>query len=149
MYDPNEKNIHLIWSCMTIDQPIKLDTSDQVSSARIDFPFLNSHPHLADGWSSLPNSVYLANKFSLSHFSINRCLTDVKTYGGRAQWRLPICFNQPQAFSYLKEFRREENEVVITYRGYGQEFVMDLDKVVSSDDQQKIVQYTEEIARSD
>ncbi|MDD5463257.1 MAG: hypothetical protein PHG00_16820 [Methylococcales bacterium] len=145
MYDHNERDIHLIWSWMTVDEVIKLDSSDQVYSALKKFPELHVHPHLAPGWSSIPNSIYLSKKHSLPRFSEIRCLTDMKSYDGRSRWRLPVCFNQPQAFTYLKSFSPENNDVIMSYRGYGQEFVLDLDKVSSVGDRQKILQYIDNI----
>ena len=52
---------------------------------------------------------------------------------------------QPQAFSYLKEFTLDNDEVVVSYRGYGQEFVLNLDKVKSDKDRGLIRSYLSEL----
>lgn len=145
MYDHSERDIHLIWSWMTVGEVIKLDNNNQVNSALQKFPELNVHPHLMTGWTATPNSIYLSKEHSLPLFSDTRCLTDMENYTGRSRWRLPSCFNQPQAFTYLRSFSLEDNDVIINFRGYGQEFVLDLDKVSSHTSRQEILQYVDNI----
>lgn len=147
-YDHSERDIHLIWSWMTVDEVIKLDSHDQVNSALKKFPELSVHPHLATDWLATPNSIYLSKEYSLTLFSDIRCLTDMKNYSGRSRWRLPICFNQPQAFTHLSSFSPEHTDVIVNYRGYGQEFVLDLDKIDSNGDRQEILQYVDNIRSS-
>lgn len=143
-YKPGARDLHVIWSCMTIHSSLRLDEPDEVNIALGRFPELQHHPHLATGWSSLPNGVYLSDKHAFLPFSKERCLTDCTSYVGRSTWRLPICFNQPQAFSFLKVFQPNGNEVVISFRGYGQEFVLNLENVRSSDDRAKILAHVQE-----
>jgi len=144
-YVLDAQDIHLIWSWMTVGCALKLDTQKDIEAARAAFPDLNTHPHLATDWDALPNSVYVSGECAFPPFSETRCLTDLKRYEGRAKWRLPGCFNQPQAFSYLKSFNLSDREVIIRYRGYGQEFVLDLDKVSSASDRKEINDFIDKI----
>lgn len=144
-YDPSAWDIHLIWAWMTVGEVLQLDNSDLITSALKKFPELKVHPHLSSGWSATPNSIYLSKEHALLPFSNASCLTDMRNYGGRSKWRLPISLNQPQAFTHLKSFSAENNDVIVTYRGYGQEFVLDLDKVSASSDRRGIMQYIDSI----
>ncbi len=144
-YVKSERDLHLIWSWMTVDEVIKLDNSDQRNSALNKFPELSVHPHMAKDCSWKPNTIYLSKEHCLPQFSNIRCLTDTKNYGGRSTWRLPMCLNQPQAFTHLKSFSPDNTDVIIRYCGYGQEFVLDLDKVSTNGDRQEILRYVDSI----
>jgi hypothetical protein len=61
---------------------------------------------------------------------------------------LPRFFDQKDAFSYLNNFTADKNDVVISYRGYGQEFVLDLDKIRSNEDKEKITAFIKKITSS-
>ncbi len=94
------------------------------------------------------NSIYFskANEYKYFDYNDKRCLTD-KNSNKRSTWRLPAFFNQPEAFTYLKEknFELDGNDVLITYSGYGQEFVLDLDKVLDQSMRVQIQDYIQKI----
>jgi hypothetical protein len=145
-YVSDTPDIHLIWSSMIILKPLRLDTPKDVQMTVERFPQLAIHPHLSPDWSSKPNSIYLSEKHSMLPFAERRCLTDLSDYDGRAKWSLPVCFNHPEAFTYLNDFRPMGDKVAVSYRGYGQEFVLDLDKVPSYEDRQGILKYVDSLA---
>jgi len=138
-------DIHVIWSYMKIKDYADLDTNEQQTEALLKHPFLSTHPHIGDQ-RNMKNRIYLSDDYGYFSYNHKRCLTDLESYKGRATWRLPLCFNQPDAFSYLKDFHQEQDDVIITYRGYGQEFVLNLDKLKSDKDRQLIDLYLNEIA---
>lgn len=144
-YVDGAPDVHLIWSWMTVGSACKLDTQEDIISALADCPDLSAHPHLAADWNVLPNSVYVSGEYARLPFSESGCLTDLKSYEGRSKWRLPACFNQPQAFSHLKSFSLSGGEVIVRYRGYGQEFVLDLDKVAEVRDRNEILEFVHKI----
>jgi len=145
IYKRDAANVHVIWSYMTVLASLPLDTDADKKAALIRFPELQDHPHLIPEWASFPNGIYVSKEYALFSFSAERCLTDTKNYVGRATWRLPGYFNRPQAFSHLKAFTPEgDSEVVVRYRGRGQEFVLDLEKIESDADRQMIMRYVRE-----
>lgn len=145
-YVVGARDMHLIWAWMTVGSALRLDTAEQIAYALERFPELSAHPHLVGRWPP-PNGVYVSREQARLPFSEGRCLTDIKDYAGRAKWRLPGCFNQPQAFTFLtsKIFSPEADEVIVRYRGYGQEFVLDLDRVRSSGEREHIMQHLNDI----
>ncbi len=140
IYDIHQPDIHLIWSYMQINERIFLDSQDDQHIALNKYPFLAQHPHIGEQ-RGLKNSIYLSRKSSIFNYQDTRCLTDTKNYKGRATWRMPAVMNQPKAFSYLNDFSLDNDETIISYRGYGQEFVLDLDKVQSHEDKNLILTY--------
>jgi hypothetical protein len=139
-YLPSSRDIHLIWSWMTIGEAFGLGTQSQREQAKVNYQFLHRHPHLAD-WREAPNRIYISKEGDLLPYSTFRCLTECMEYRGRSTWRLPACFNQPQAFTFLKNFILDGDDVIISYQGYGQEFVLDLDMVSSENDRVEILTY--------
>lgn len=139
-YLPNSRDIHLIWGWMKVDRILDLGTKEQRDDAKVNYPILSIHPHMAD-WRTSPNRIYMSDRGGLLPYADARCLTDCLEYHGRSTWRLPVCFNQPQAFSFLKNFMPDGKDVIISYRGYGQEFVLDLEKVTSHDARSGIQSY--------
>ncbi len=137
-------DIHLIWSYMRIGESICLDTDEQQEEALKKHPFLHPHPHIGKQ-RNMKNCIYLSDNYKYFSYGEERCLTDVKNFRGRATWRLPNFFHQPEAFSFLKNFTLDQNDVVISYRGYGQEFVLNLDKVNLESDKEFIMSYIKEI----
>ncbi len=143
-YSQYSPDIHLIWSWMEIDK--KLDAGSKTIRKQVisNYPYLQPHPHFCD-MPELPylkiNSVYLSRNSELLNYSRYRQLTDCKMYSGRSTWRLPACFNQPKAFTFLKNFMLDGDDVIINFKGYGQEFVLDLDKVLSELDKADILAY--------
>lgn len=146
-YTKNSPDIHLIWSYMSIGDIVRIDTIRQQQSAIEKYPFLLSHPHIGDP-NGQSNSIYLSDKYRYFEHNQTRCLTDTIKYRGRATWRLPRFFDQKDAFSYLNNFTADKNDVVISYRGYGQEFVLDLDKIRSNEDKEKITAFIKKITSS-
>jgi len=144
-YVHDAPDVHLIWSWMTVGSALRLDTQEDINAALAAFPGLNVHAHLATDWDQLPNSVYISEEHGLLRFSRSGCLTDLRHHEGRSKWRLPACFNQPRAFSYLKSFSLSGADVIVRYRGRGQEFVLDLDKVTSVGDRERILEFIEDI----
>ena len=146
-YSPSSRDIQLIWSWMKIGDTLDVRTQCQREQAKINSPFLHLHPHLADS-PEMPNPsanrVYISEEGGLLPYLNSRCLTDCIEYRGRSTWRLPACFNQPQAFTFLKNFVLDGDDVIIRFKGYGQEFVMDLEKVSSEHDQARILAYLDQ-----
>ena len=142
-YLQSSRDIQLIWSWMKIGETLDIGTQNQREKALVKYPYLRAHPHFAD-WREPPNQVYISDEMGLLPYSISRCLTDCKEYQGRSTWRLPSFFNQPQAFTYLKNFIPDGVDVIINFRGYGQEFVLDLEKVSSEVDRTNILNYLEQ-----
>ncbi|MCK9245965.1 MAG: hypothetical protein M0P11_03310 [Anaerolineaceae bacterium] len=143
-YDYSQNDVHQVWACMTIGERLEIDKYEQEVEVLNRYPWLTCHPHIGDKDVSR-NCIYLSKKGRFFSYSDKRCLTDTKNYQGRSIWRLPRCFNQPQAFSYLKNFSLDGEDVVVSYRGYGQEFVLDLDKVTLDEERESIVNYLAEI----
>jgi len=139
------RDVHLIWSYMIVGAALNLDTQEDIAAALAGFPDLKLHPHLARDWDMTPNRVYVSEEHALLRFSEDRCLTDLRNYEGRSKWRLPICFTQPKAFTHLKSFSPEGDDVIVRFRGFGQEFVLDLGRVSSDADRMAILQYVNRI----
>lgn len=131
-YKPSANDIHQMWAFMEVKNSVYLDDENQIDQALESFPFLKHHPHVRKSIEG-KNRVYLSKSYQYFKFDQKRCLTDLKNYKGRATWRLPVCFYQHQAFSYLKEFTKQDHSTIVSYKGYGQEFVLDLDKVSELD----------------
>ena len=129
-YVENAPDVHLIWSYMKIDESLCLDTNAQQDNALKKYPFIIKHPHVGDQNGS-NNRIYISDAYQYFSFSAARCLTDMKNYKGRSTWRLPACLHQPDAFSFLNKFTLDGKDTLVSYRGYGQEFVLDVDKVKS------------------
>ena len=145
MADP--KDIHLIWSWMKIGEICDVAKPNQQQQASAKYPFLSVHPHIKVDWQEKFNRIYISDKGGLLPYSDSRCLTDRKEYKGRSKWRLPICFKQKKdAFTFLGEnnFNPEGDDVIIKFRGYGQEFVLNLEKV-SSGDKTKILAHLDQM----
>jgi hypothetical protein len=140
IYSPESRDVHLIWSYMVVGDTAILDDNVQQGEALDRYPFIASHPHVGDQDGG-KNRLYISKRSRRFAFHQKRCLTDVTNYLGRSTWRLPSCFDQPAAFSYLRDFSVRHDEVVISYRGFGQEFVLDLDLVRPRDDRELIIGY--------
>ncbi|ABK45546.1 hypothetical protein Mmc1_3055 [Magnetococcus marinus MC-1] len=136
-FDSTAKDLHLVWSQITVGKVIQLDSQQDQEAALQEHPFLINHPHVGkqDGGK---NRIYLSKSSELFDFHTQRCLTDTEKYKGRSTWRLPRYFNQPEAFSYLNNFSIDGHDVIISYQGYGQEFVLNLDKVKTNEEREHI-----------
>ncbi|MCP3673515.1 MAG: hypothetical protein GY829_03455 [Gammaproteobacteria bacterium] len=143
-YIENEPDVHLIWSYMDVGDVISLDSNEQQKLALLKYPFLSDHPHVGDQGHK-KNGIYISDEYQYFPYHRKRCLTDMKSYKGRATWRLPQFFDQPESFSFLNNFKKEKDDVVISYRGYGQEFVLNLDNVQSNQEREEISSYIETI----
>lgn len=129
---------------MKIEDTLYLDTNDQQDIAFKKYPFLKKHPHTGEQNGS-NNRIYLSQQHKFFSFDTKRCLTDINNYKGRSTWRLPACFHQPDAFSFLNNFVLDGDETVVSYRGYGQEFVLNLDNVMSDTDKNLIANHIDHI----
>jgi len=145
-YAEGKPDIHLIWSYMRVGDCITLDSDEQRTEALRKYPFLARHPHLYER-DGMKNRIYLSEQHQYFPYDENHCLTDLQCYKGRSTWRLPSFFHQPQAFSFLKNFSLKNDDVVISYRGYGQEFVLNRDHVKSSEDRSLILDYVDSLIR--
>lgn len=146
-YSPIARDIQLIWSWMKIGDTVDVRTQAQREKAKIIYPFLHLHPHVADSPDAPnpnANRVYISKEGGLLPYLSSRCLTDCIDYQGRSTWRLPACFNQPKAFTFLNNFVLNDDNVIISFRGYGQEFVLDLEKVDSENNRTKILAYLDQ-----
>jgi len=141
-----EPDIQLIWSTMRISDCVLLDTAEHREDALRKYPFLSRHPHLYSR-DCLKNRIYLSDQHHYFCYDEKCCLTDMQCYKGRSTWRLPAFFNQPQAFTYLKNFSQEKDDVIISYLGYGQEFVLNLDHVKLQKDQELILKFVDSLVR--
>jgi len=133
-YDKDSLDLHVIWGFMEVEEIIVLN-KENVKSIIAKYPFLENHPHV-EVKRKHPNILFLSKKngkkFKLQEKLV---LTDTKNYKGRSFWRLPRCFNQSQAFSYLKseKFVIDRSDVVVETPGRGQEFVLSLEKIGKAD----------------
>lgn len=141
-YDYSQHDVHQIWAYMTIGERLEIDKREQKEGVLSRYPWLKDHPHIGGNYDGR-NCIYLSKDGGFLDYADERCLTDTKEYRGRSTWRLPNCFNQPEAFSYLKNFSLDGEEVVVSYRGYGQEFVLDLDNVTEG--RESILKYLDGI----
>jgi len=142
VYVEKSKDIHLIWSYLKVGRINHLDNIYEKEKVVKDYPFLSVHPHIEASNKYTKNTIYLSKEFNFFKYSEKRCLTDLKTYKCRSTWRLPIYFNYPDAFTFLKNFRSyDESDVIINYQGFGQEFVLDLEKVKSKNAKNAILKY--------
>jgi len=139
-YKPEAKDIHIIWGWMSVGEMINLDNPKQREVVSEQYPCLAKHPHLAP-WRKAPNRIYLSDKSGFLSYSNQRCLTDCENYQGRSTWRLPSCFNQPEAITYLNKFSLCGGQVIITIPGRGQEFVLNLEKVESIESVNRIIDW--------
>ena len=140
-YVRGAQDLHLIWSYLVVGATVGLDTIEQQDRALNNYPDLINHPHVGGHKSGKKNRVYLSSEHKYFGFQRERCLTDLENYRGRATWRLPACFHQPDAFTYLNNFTLDGDHTIVSYRGYGQEFVLDLDKVKSESEKHMIDEY--------
>ena len=126
-YKKNAPDIHLIWSYMEVEK--RLIVKDNKEEILKDYPFLAKHPHIEVKRKN-PNVIFLSKKFKKLKFHKNIVLTDIENYKGRSYWKLPKFFNQPQAFSYLKNFMQINDEYVsVQSPNRGQEFILNLENV--------------------
>ena len=132
---------------MKVGNMALLDTNKDQRDSLLNFPFLSLHPHIGEQGNG-KNRIYCSDEYKYFYYDKKRCLTDLKKYEGRSTWRLPSCFNQKDAFSFLNNFTEELNYTVIRYQGYGQEFVLDLDKVKNKKDQLAIIEELEKYIQS-
>lgn len=144
IYSTSSLDLHIIWAYMKIERIIDLSEINKQEVLK-DFPFLSSHPHWVFEFSK-PNIIFLSSKIKLFNYDQKRVLTNLDRYKGRSYWKLPIYFNQPQAFSFLKNFAVENHSVHVKSPGRGQEFVLNLDKV-DSKERELILQYLKSILR--
>lgn len=140
-YKAGAKDIHVIWGWMSIGEIINLDDLHQKEMASEQYPDLIDHPHLA-AWRKAPNRIYLSGDSGLLSYSGESCLTACERYQGRSTWQLPISFNHPEAFTYLKRFTPCGDQVTIQIPGRGQEFILALEKIESSSDVDGIIDWT-------
>lgn len=137
-------DIHLIWAWMRIGELIELDSIESRKKALKQFPYLSSHPHFAE-WRKAPNRVYLSHGAGILPYMQHSTLTDCSNYQGRSSWALPRCFNQPQAWTYLRRFTNSGDRVLIRAPGRGQEFVLDIDRASSSQEKEAIISWLNNI----
>jgi len=143
-YKAGAKDIHVVWGWMDIGEIINLDNVQQREIAFEQYPNLADHPHLAP-WRNSPNRIYLSGNSGLLSYSGKACLTDCERYQGRSTWVFPICFNHPEAFTYLNRFSPCGAQVSIQIPGRGQEFVLDMEKFESSSDVAGVVDWANEL----
>lgn len=146
-YSSNARDIQQVWGYLKVDEKRIIDSEVDRKNVLSQLPWLSDHPHIKrPKTGTYKECIYISReKHGLLSYRQDCCLTDMKNYRGRATWRLPECFNQPQAFTYLKNFVQDGNDAVVQFRGYGQEFIFDLDKVKSDADRQKIVAHIEKM----
>ncbi len=144
-YIQEAPDIHLIWGYMDIGVINYLDNKEEKEKTLNTYSFLLSHPHM-EALYNKKNTIYLSKNYKFFNYDSKFCLTDLKEYKGRSTWRLPACFKQPEAFTFINNFDSDNNQdVVISFQGYGQEFVLDLEKIKSENDKREIFTYLEKI----
>lgn len=130
VYSDEYPDIHLIWGAMEVGEIIKIDESTK-SKVIKKYSFLekNKHPHLY--LQGDPNIIFLSRKWKVFKFNESLILTNLNPYRSRSVWKLPLIFNHPEAFSYIKKenFSVSGDHVIVEVPGRGQEFVLDLEKV--------------------
>ena len=146
-YTSDALDIHLIWSYMEVGEILKIDTVEEKQKVLNIYPFLENHAHMYIS-ENVQNSIYLSKKHRYFKYDEIRCLTDLKDYKGRAKWRLPNYFNHSEAFTFLKDLQKDNNDVIISHRGYGQEFVLDLESnSITQKDKEDILKYISQIIK--
>ncbi len=149
-------DLHLIWAYMEVGDVLRLDTQKEKEEALNKYTFLQDHPHLEESFchNSIKghNSLYLSSAGKYLYFDKydeSKCLTNNRDNESnkRSEWRLPSFFNQPDAFTFLKEknFKLDGNDVLINFSGFGQEFVLDLEKVSDITSRNNIADYIQKI----
>ena len=147
-YIQESPDIHLVWSYMNVGVINHLDNNEKKERTLNKYPFLLKHPHMEALYDNTKNTIYLSKEYKIFNYDNKFCLTDLKEYKGRSTWRLPACFNQPESFSFLKNFDSDNNQdVIITFKGYGQEFVLNLEKIKSETDKREIFEYLQKILK--
>ena len=126
-YKKSFPDIHAVWMIMEVGEIIRIEP-ERIKDILNIFPFLKKHPHIKIKNKS-PNAIFLSRRWKKLKFQESLILTDLLDYKGRSYWRLPKYFKQPQAFSFLKDFTLDDQDVLIKSPGRGQEFVLDIEKV--------------------
>ncbi len=147
-YIQESPDIHLVWSYMNVGVINHLDNNEKKEKTLKKYPFLLKHPHMETLYDNKQNTIYLSKDYKIFNYDSKFCLTDLKKYKGRSTWRLPACFNHPEAFSFIKKFDSDNNQdVIISFKGRGQEFVLNLEKIKSENDKREIFEYLQKILR--
>ncbi len=135
-YKRKSPHLHVIFKAMIVEEIINLDEQSKASVIK-KYPFLKKleHPHLY--LNKHPNVIFLSQKYWKPKFSKKLILTkldDDISKIKRSIWELPDFFNYPEAFTYIKNFEpSKDGKITLKVPGRGQEFILNLDKVPSSD----------------
>jgi hypothetical protein len=156
-YKQDSKDKQVIWSWLQVQNCVDLNNANDRDDIIKRYPFITKHPHFFDRY-GIKNLLYIPTDHNLfisrgtgrassgvfEKYDAKRCLTDLHNYKGRSTWRLPLCFQYPHAFTRLKNFTPEGRDTVVFYKGFGQEYILDLDKVDILD-RENILKYVENI----
>ncbi len=139
-----EPDVHMLWAYMEVGEILALDKIDKRTVIER-YPFLKKHPHIENNYKK--NTIYLSSKYKIFKYKEKLILTDMDREEKvlRSKWKLPECFNHPEAFTYLKNFLPENEYVQIRSPGRGQEFVLNIEKVKSKRDRNCIMKFIMEI----
>ncbi|WP_084276452.1 hypothetical protein [Nitratiruptor tergarcus] len=135
-YKKDAKDLHVIWGYMEVGKVLHINNDNTNKILQI-YPFLAKHPHIEITRKN-PNIIFISKNFKRLKYNNYTLLSDIENYKGRSYWKLPSFFNQPQAFTYVKNFIANNDFVNIKAPYIGQEFVLDLD---STSEKGKILEY--------
>ncbi len=146
-YLRDSKNIQLIWSYMEVGSIHRINNMSDVKRKELfkQKSFLNEHPHVQRPNFEKNNSLYVSQQHEMFDYDEKRCLTDIKEYETMSKWRLPSFFNQPSSFTRFKNFILEGDDVIMKYRGVGQEFILNLDSIENETEKNNIIEHVNSI----
>ena len=144
-YKKDSKPVHLIYACMKIDEVISVDSRENIIKK---YPFLKNHPHLDEEFmiKEKKSKIYIGEEFQIFNFAKKRVLTNLDRYSGVANWKIPLDFDFSSEISYIKSVDIENGFAYLSHRGYGQEFVFNIDKL-SSKNKGKVLEYLNKILK--
>ena len=135
LYNENFKPIHLIFSYMKINEIYTINDYIDAKLLIEKYPFLTKHPHLDKPFIEKykgKNKIFLGNECKIFDFHTKRILSDIDNYDGASKWKLPISFNFVNSISYIKKIEIQNKHAYLRHKGYGQEFVLNLEAIQSS-----------------
>lgn len=141
-YKNNSNDMHIIWAYLIIDEILDLNCEETKEMIKIKYPFLEKHPHYF--YQEKNNKIFLAKKGNFKKFNYHQKLVLTRNNYNRSIWSLPYFFNHPEAFSYLQKRNFniiDESNIEIVHKGYGQEFVLDLDLIGNESHKIEIMRY--------
>jgi len=139
-----DRPFHYIFAYMEIEDVLEVNNSKILIPKK--YEFLRKHPHLQEKFLiKYPYSkIYCGKKFKYFNFDNKRILTDLDKFEGVSKWKLPLDFDFTDSISFIKYMKISDNHCYINHKGYGQEFVINLE-TLSDFQRNKIINYIKDI----